>query len=206
MYHPINSIWMLCLHGIQAMNCSTKMNLNKALTNYSLTGKQIFYVMSGLNGVNPFHTQLRGISSYMTVNGKWGVEIYHILIGPGVMKVSYHQQFQRAVSPTWVLDAFEQILNRSTDIGFEENKLMPDRNGLISNVTNYRNDEVKLNIDSVIKDVVDKSLNEVSNNYRRTKLQWSCCKLLIQSRRCLANINNDNEEILQPELIETMTY
>jgi len=59
-YLPPNQFNMdLCLDGIQVMNRMPKMNQDKALMNYSLAGKLIIYVISGLNGVNQLSSRNR---------------------------------------------------------------------------------------------------------------------------------------------------
>ena len=81
----------------------------------------------------------RGIASDLTVTGEWGVLVCYIMNGSGVLKVyminsskyAYRLQFQRAVAPTWVFDALEQVSNRNTNIGFEENEMLSDRNELM---------------------------------------------------------------------------
>jgi len=150
----------------------------------------------------------------LTVNSEWGVVVHHIMNGSGVLKVylinsrkyAYHLQFQRAVAPTWVLDALEQVSNRNTNIGFEENEILPDRNELIMDVTNFRNDEVKLNIDADINDEVDEPSNEDPNNQENeTPMVLMRAIDTIKEVLDMTNNNNDNDEILQPEPTETTT-
>ncbi len=89
--------------------------------------------------------------------------VRRIMNGSGILKVylinsreyAYRLQFQLAVTPTWVLDALEQVLNRNISIGFEENETMPDRHDLIMD---------ELNVGTDIDKEMDKLMNESPNN------------------------------------------
>ena len=83
-------------------------------------------------------------------------------------KYAYRLQFQRAVAPTWVLDALEQVSNRNASIGFEENEIMPGRNELIMDVADVPRNEVEMNIGTEVEEEeVDETRNENPNNQEK---------------------------------------
>jgi hypothetical protein len=97
--------------------------------------KSITCEISELNGVK----KSKKIASDLSVTDEWAAVVHRIMNGSGLLKVylinsrkyAYRLQFQRAVTPTWVLDALEQISDKNINIGFEEDKVNLNKDELI---------------------------------------------------------------------------
>ena len=215
-YLPPNQFNMdLCLDSIQVMNRIPK--INQVKSPYELfTGKQVDYMRDfRTEWGEPIITKKpRGIASDLTVTGEWAVVVRRIMNGSGVLKVylinsrkyAYRLQFQRAVAPTWVLDALEQVSNRNASIGFEENEIMPGRNELIMDVADVLRNEVEMNIGNVIEEEeVDETRNENPNNQEKeTPMVLMRAIDTIEEVLDMTNNDNNNREESQYETNETV--
>ena len=152
-YLPPNQFNMdLCLDSIQVMNRIPKMNQEKSP--YELfTGKKVDYLRDfRVEWGEPIITKKpKGIASDLNVTGEWAVVVRRIMNGTGVLKVylinsrkyAYRLQFQRAIAPKWVLDALNEVSNRNTSIGFEEEmEMVPNKDATILDSTNVNDIEI----------------------------------------------------------------
>jgi hypothetical protein len=208
-YLPPNQFNMdLCLDSIQVMNCIPNLNQVKIL--YKLfTVKQVNYMRDFRAewGELIIAKKPKGLASDLTVTGKWVAVVRRIMNGSGILKVylinsreyAYRLQFQLAVTPTWVLDALEQVLNRNISIGFEENETMPDRHDLIMD---------ELNVGTDIDKEMDKLMNESPNNPNdwgdETPIVLMRVIDMIEEVLNMTNNDNNNNKTFQPETTETV--
>ena len=220
-YLPPNQFNMdLCLDSIQVMNRIPKINQEKSP--YELfTGKKVDYLRDFRAewGETIIAKKPKGIASDLNVTGEWAVVVRRIMNGTGVLKVylinsrkyAYRLQFQRAIAPKWVLDALEQVSNRNTSIGFEdEMKMVPNRDTSILDLANVNDDEVtRNNINDMINDDEEEIRSQTPNTQENeTPMVLMRAIDTIEEVLDIANSGNDKDTIMpipQEETVNTKT-
>jgi hypothetical protein len=155
------------------MNQIPKINQDKSPCEL-FTGKKVDYMRDFRAewGELVITKKPKKIASDLTVMGEWAAVVCQIMNGSGVLKVylinsrkyAYRLQFQRAVAPTWVLDALEQISDKNISIRFEEDDVNLNKYEPIISEEDIHNEMIEMNIDINVDKEIDQSVKQGPND------------------------------------------